>query len=1311
MYLEVAEDYAVIANQALEAVQVKDTNRSGTVTLNTACVRDAVTHFVELQKHDLSTEVHFRFLTTSEIGTERGVSAVFDNQPGLLYWRACAAGADVEPLRQALEGPQFSTTVRKFCRARDDSALRRDLIQRISWDCGRPDFSTLRQELDDRLVVLCRECFQIPEPESSTLPDVLLSVVLRRAILDSESERVLTRADLYRTIDGATRVSVPRSWVGRVESTVAEMNPANRSDPGRPELSRFVSGWFIDTRTLPTHPKSIPRPDLESMVDDALRRNNVCILHSASGVGKSTVARSVTTRSSENVFLVSFRDLSPDDTKRRLDMLWARIGDLRSGRLILEDLNTLYDREVITSASRIVGALRGRAIAAVITCYERPSRETLANIGIANRSDVQCTYFTREESCRLVQEYGGDPAKWGLIAHVLGGYGHPQLVHAYVSGASDRGWRDADAQNVPRLEGPTADVAEVRRDARRRLVERMPRETRVLLYRLSVSTVHFSRSTAMAVGSVPTEISDVGERFDALVGSWLEPAGRDIFRVSALASDFGLQMLTGGEQRQVHRTIAVETMQKRQLILGDVRGILMHAIAGESEQSLVSLAWAILSTKGSTRVALAENLWTLRTWPAEKPIYARSASAAAMLRMAQVRVCIACGERSSLTGVVAALMREIGAVDKPQMRHALSAHSLANLLATSGIANDLENWISLLSCAKRAAEDNPIFASVARAVEAEAKLGEGEFLRPLFAIGSTNITSVARLERILAEMDELDATERAMWLRPMDEASSDYSVLVGGAWVAEDAESRLDRRDAAQRYRRMAERTRRWGVPRLSLQCSVAQAVLLDQIGGLKEEALAVLDDAEERTARDLLVTRARAGLHYRHGEYRRALELFPEVLAGVTPGNPIERTLVFREAAISAGHCGRWREAEDWFVEAQTGARSAGTRDMSVIAVALEADAAGAALMSGNVEGAIRRFAKALEDVDSGEMPETLRAAYCQRVVRHAVMWCKAVVSGGDFRGADGQPLEFPPGTCSNLTPMSEIREHPLVPSDNAWYMLAQAEAEGGVDAGIAKTLNGRLSGGPIPALEAGLRSYEMAAHIDRLDADGVSAHLMSYLEGAIYLLNNRERLDSTWDPMQPERGEIPALSDDASQDSIVQTGARRCLLAYAVRALCAERAEAIDVLDRALEERFRIGAAGGSMLVELRTREVGRGGFERAMVAAIETLRAPGRPRPETFWGASLCLVVWVDKSEFRRSLTKRLAGWLRREWTRIVEEESFRLVRPQLTIPEVERVLRIPEDSRMFVLQLLNSTLEAADVTDRREYRRMIQEMMEE
>ena len=52
LFLEVAEDYAVVAQDALKAVQAKETRASGTVTLNTEGVREAINSFVDLSSSE-----------------------------------------------------------------------------------------------------------------------------------------------------------------------------------------------------------------------------------------------------------------------------------------------------------------------------------------------------------------------------------------------------------------------------------------------------------------------------------------------------------------------------------------------------------------------------------------------------------------------------------------------------------------------------------------------------------------------------------------------------------------------------------------------------------------------------------------------------------------------------------------------------------------------------------------------------------------------------------------------------------------------------------------------------------------------------------------------------------------------------------------------------------------------------------------------------------------------------------------------------------------------------------------------------------
>ena len=123
-YLEVAEDYAIVARDAILGVQVKDAERSGSVTLNSVSVRNAITNFIDLVERNPDKSVDLRFFTTSDIGTEREIADRPDNMAWLHYWKRTCAGANILPLRKVLESNKFMDKVRRFCKARDDEQLR-----------------------------------------------------------------------------------------------------------------------------------------------------------------------------------------------------------------------------------------------------------------------------------------------------------------------------------------------------------------------------------------------------------------------------------------------------------------------------------------------------------------------------------------------------------------------------------------------------------------------------------------------------------------------------------------------------------------------------------------------------------------------------------------------------------------------------------------------------------------------------------------------------------------------------------------------------------------------------------------------------------------------------------------------------------------------------------------------------------------------------------------------------------------------------------------------------------------------------------
>ena len=347
LVLEIAEDYALIAKQAIEAVQVKSTRKSGLVTLNSESVRKAVAGFVNLVERNPDREVRLRFLTTSEIGQERAMVDRPGSLPGLEYWRKVAAEADCGPLRKILESEKFPRVVREYCRARDDAALRSDLIRRIQWDCGTADFETVRRELEGGLIVLGRDKFGLSSSEVRRLADSLVYRVLEKSIADAPEKRILTRAELYDAMEAAALISVPQAVYNRlVRRTLSLSEGLSAEASAEQPVSDSGPSWLLDGAALGTPNRMIAREAVEGVVKDAWTNIGAAVVVGPSGSGKSILCRAVVASAVDGFFIVDFRDTRPDEARERLNDLFARVGALPSSTVILEDLNCLDDVKV-----------------------------------------------------------------------------------------------------------------------------------------------------------------------------------------------------------------------------------------------------------------------------------------------------------------------------------------------------------------------------------------------------------------------------------------------------------------------------------------------------------------------------------------------------------------------------------------------------------------------------------------------------------------------------------------------------------------------------------------------------------------------------------------------------------------------------------------------------------------------------------------------------------------------------------------------------------------------------------------------------
>jgi hypothetical protein len=661
-----------------------------------------------------------------------------------------------------------------------------------------------QRELEERLVVLGRERYMLPAPESKRLTDVLMHHVLKKCTLKNPEDRVLTRGELYSVIDAATSLFLPRSTVDTLNQLAAVIAGGLGGAQQGISLAPNQIGWLIADNELASPRIFVTRQGLEDTITNALRIYGLAFLTGATGLGKSWAARAIASKYSGKVVFADFRNAEEPETLIRLNLILGHIGGMTSRCLILEDLDFHDDPSVSLSLRRVIEALRRRDRIGIVTSHRRPSARTLIELGTSAEVVIEVPYFSEEEASEAVRLAGGDASQWGRLAFFSGAQGHPQLVHAFVTGMAARGWPE-DAMREVVISGLTSRDMDAERDAARRsLTAALPTDARTLLYRLSLIIGHFDRALALGVGSLPPPISRPGEQLDELVGAWIEALGSGRYRVSPLVSNAGREMLEAGEQRNVHNRIARQLLARRTAYTADANMILTHSLLGKFAQGLLAIAYSVLRSDEKTLARLAEDFFILGLFQTKTSIYPDQPHVSRFLRLAQFKLIAKTGKRAEINSCVTALLAEINEEQDARLRTGFECLALSTVLLNTGIGDHLLNWVDL-------------FVRLMAAIDATAELQELKsnferasgahglsFYGSMFAIGAHGVASVARLEEIIDSLDAIDAMKRFLLLREYDRKPGDYVSLVDLPWFNES--DTIDPIDAAARYQRIAQK-------------------------------------------------------------------------------------------------------------------------------------------------------------------------------------------------------------------------------------------------------------------------------------------------------------------------------------------------------------------------------------------------------------------------------------------------------------------------------------------------------------------------
>lgn len=372
LFLEVAEDYAVAAKDALQAVQVKET--VGRVTINSDDIVASIDSFVELQERNPGLTVTLRHLTTSTIGKEKKVKDRVGDIPTLDAWRKLARSGDLTELRRVLKSSKVSKKTKDFVDGLDDDGLREKFLKRIHFDCGATETRFLARQISSRISMLLLDRGGVHSQAQACTANIMLAV-LKLSTNANRDERFVDRNGLEELLEAATQVTL-----NRVQFEVQNQLMAKALSAALPSVAGLSSTHLVRPSTVsePPLPKALAnRTDAIRKLQQTLETFGVCWISGAAGMGKTVAARVLAHSNGGDWASVNLRGQSREQIAQVLFQLAGSMRDFGLQGLIVDDLGLATDPSVLDSLCYLLFSSQRSDVLLILNSSDLPNNEFL----------------------------------------------------------------------------------------------------------------------------------------------------------------------------------------------------------------------------------------------------------------------------------------------------------------------------------------------------------------------------------------------------------------------------------------------------------------------------------------------------------------------------------------------------------------------------------------------------------------------------------------------------------------------------------------------------------------------------------------------------------------------------------------------------------------------------------------------------------------------------------------------------------------------------------------------------------------------
>jgi len=1081
LFLEVAEDYVVVAADALSAVQIKNTGHR--VTINSDDIVASIDSFVYLRLKNPELQVRLRHLTTSRIGKEKSTKHRIGDTPTLETWRKLAKTGDLQPLRDILETSKLSKQTKNYIRELDDTNFREHFLRRIHFDCGALDSTFLIPQLKTKLSALLMERGGVYSQVDSCLSNIVITLLSKAT---QKELRFVDQSALEELLDKATQIPVNRAQFDDQNQLLTTFLTSSSPQATGLLSKRLAEPSSINEVPLP---RAIAKRENQiNAIVSSVTQYGVSWIYGAAGVGKTTGAKMAAMQIGGNWISVNVRSLNEEQVDSILQDVINRLNELSITGLLVDDFECQFKPYINEKLLLLKSVLDRKDLLLLFTSPRSPSSDFLFYANIPPTIGQKFAEFTENDIQEILTGLGVQNASWIKYIHAISGGGHPQLVIAAIQTMRNNSWDTNELITFKSLFDGNPAIEQIRVLSRERLLNELPEGGRRLLERLSLKSGSFRRNFVLDMAQIPPVVPDGGIVFDRLIGSWVDQHKQDQFALSPLLSNLANNTLTDDQKQKVNFEIANSILKEKSLSPIQANSALIAALSGKNIRVITSLCLSVLGADQSTREMLSSHFYLFTFMGADRFAYEDDPVVSQMFRGAQLLLlCHVEENREKFWEVLKYFEVETDRVENMAGRNLMTLAVYGKLLSTTSKFGAIPSFWDLiykfdvlLESKKEYLPDHLSNENIQDEINSVPILGF------MFLNQTQQIKQIAELVPVFEFLNSCSRKLRQKLLEPFNKPEFEEDMLVAAAWLAEDEAKTITPSIHSSIFAHLEEFSRSWGQNNLAVCCRKFRVIIIDEYGNDKDQALAILDDGLAlygETNSELV--RAKAKVHYRATNHQDSLELSKILIEGDAPLSTTEKAFLGREAAISAENQGDFETARNFYLYGCNAAKECRIPDMVPMEVGLMADAALASWHAGDRETCLRAFIAVLQVLENVDPKSSLRAAHCHAVCRHVLLWLDQDVTGEIRRLDDYEETKIYPGLVSNPEPHSEIGKKYLIPIEMAWYMLATIENHSCLDVGITQNLTSFLSKGPVFEGELTLTSSKMRKAFTLLDSE----------------------------------------------------------------------------------------------------------------------------------------------------------------------------------------------------------------------------------